>query len=131
MDLTESERLKRIINHFYEAYSKLNDVISYEVGRSDGLIQVHEEKQTEIGLLRAEAQTKQERINQKNGEAIVETRYAPRDGDFDPILQVYDPCSGRVTDVGLPWSGSNDFENSTVSRLSMNSYMETLLLLGQ
>nr|GEV02799.1 hypothetical protein [Tanacetum cinerariifolium]GEX89928.1 hypothetical protein [Tanacetum cinerariifolium] len=121
---------KHIINQFYEAYSKLNDVISYEVGRSDGLIKVHEEKQTEIGLLRVEAQTKQERINQKNGEAIVENRYAPRDGDLDPILQVYDPCSGRVTDIGLPWSRSNDFENSTVSRLSMN-YMETLLLLGQ
>ncbi|GJU69504.1 hypothetical protein Tco_1255763 [Tanacetum coccineum] len=64
----------------------------------------------------------------KNGEAIIETRCANND-DVDPILQVYDPCLGCVTDIGLPWSGRNDFEYSNVSRLSMSSYMETLLLL--
>ncbi|GJR99651.1 peptidase S8/S53 domain-containing protein [Tanacetum coccineum] len=54
----------------------------------------------------------------KNGEAIIETRYANND-DIDPIFQVYDLCSGCVTDIGLPWSGRNDFEYSNVSRLSM------------
>ncbi|GJZ73639.1 putative F-box domain-containing protein [Tanacetum coccineum] len=29
----------------------------------------------------------------KNGEAIIETRYANNDDDVDPISQVYDPCS--------------------------------------
>ncbi|GKA66298.1 hypothetical protein Tco_0766106 [Tanacetum coccineum] len=56
----------------------------------------------------------------KNGEAIIETRYANND-DIDPIFQVYDLCSGCVTDIGLPWSGRNDFEYSNVSRLSMSS----------
>ncbi|GKF82717.1 ribonuclease H-like domain-containing protein, partial [Tanacetum coccineum] len=33
----------------------------------------------------------------KNGEAIIETRCA-NNVDADPILQVYDPCSGHVND---------------------------------
>ncbi|GKG44207.1 hypothetical protein Tco_0483300, partial [Tanacetum coccineum] len=65
----------------------------------------------------------------KNGEAIIETLLLPDHDDVDPILQVYDPCSGCVADIGPPWSGRNDFEYSNVSRLSVSSYMETLLLL--
>nr|GEV60258.1 hypothetical protein [Tanacetum cinerariifolium] len=65
----------------------------------------------------------------KNGEAIiVTTRYA--NNEVDPILQVYDPCSGRVADIELPWSGHENFKN-TFSQLSISSYMETLLLLDQ
>nr|GEW62631.1 hypothetical protein [Tanacetum cinerariifolium] len=65
----------------------------------------------------------------KNCEAIIETQYANND-DVDSILQVYDPCSGCVTDIGLPWSGCNDFEYGNVSWLSMSSYMVTLVLLN-
>nr|GFA56735.1 hypothetical protein [Tanacetum cinerariifolium] len=39
----------------------------------------------------------------KNGEAIIETRCA--NNVDDPILQVYDPCSGHVNDIRIPWSG--------------------------
>ncbi|GKE38285.1 hypothetical protein Tco_1461690 [Tanacetum coccineum] len=66
----------------------------------------------------------------KNGEAIIETRYAPGDGDVDPILQVYDPCSGHVNDIRIPWSGHDDI-GETESFFSISSYMETLLLLDQ
>nr|GEX25899.1 ribonuclease H-like domain-containing protein [Tanacetum cinerariifolium] len=50
----------------------------------------------------------------KNCEAIIETQYANND-DVDSILQVYDPFSGCVTDIRLPWSGCNDFEYVSVS----------------
>nr|GEX57747.1 hypothetical protein [Tanacetum cinerariifolium] len=65
----------------------------------------------------------------KNGEAIIETRCANK-ADDDPILQVYDPCSGHVNDMRIPWSGHDDI-GETVSFFSISSYMETLLLLDQ
>nr|GFB15419.1 hypothetical protein [Tanacetum cinerariifolium] len=65
----------------------------------------------------------------KNGEAIIETRCA-NNVDDDPILQVYDPCSGHVNDIRIPWSGHDDI-GETESFFSITSYMETLLLLDQ
>ncbi|GJZ19816.1 ribonuclease H-like domain-containing protein [Tanacetum coccineum] len=62
----------------------------------------------------------------KNGEAIIETGCA----NNDPILQVYDPCSGHVNDIRIPWSGHDDI-GETESFFSISSYMETLLLLDQ
>nr|GEU75701.1 hypothetical protein [Tanacetum cinerariifolium] len=64
----------------------------------------------------------------KNGEAIIETRCA--NNVDDPILQVYDPCSGHVNDIRIPWSGHDDI-GKTDSFFSISSYMETLLLLDQ
>nr|GFA17834.1 hypothetical protein [Tanacetum cinerariifolium] len=65
----------------------------------------------------------------KNGEAIIETRCA-NTVDANPILQVYDPCSGHVNDIRIPWSGHDDI-GKTDSFFSISSYMETLLLLDQ
>nr|GFA75168.1 hypothetical protein [Tanacetum cinerariifolium] len=65
----------------------------------------------------------------KNGEAIIETR-CENNVDDDSILQVYDPCSGHVNDIRIPWSGHDDIEK-TDSFFSISSYIETLLLLDQ
>nr|GEW39851.1 hypothetical protein [Tanacetum cinerariifolium] len=66
----------------------------------------------------------------KNGEAIIITgsKYFNDDSNGDTILKVYDPCSRRVNDYRIPWSGHNDIRKTTSTWLSTISYMETLLL---
>ncbi|GJS75665.1 retrovirus-related pol polyprotein from transposon TNT 1-94 [Tanacetum coccineum] len=54
----------------------------------------------------------------KNGEVIIETA----DDLSSSILEVYEPSSGRINGVGL---------NGRFGSFSLNSYMETLLLLNE
>ncbi|GKD39089.1 hypothetical protein Tco_1259296, partial [Tanacetum coccineum] len=61
----------------------------------------------------------------KNGEAILAT-LADLDDDDDTqgssLLEVYDPCSGRINDTGI---------GGIESPFSVSSYTSTLLLLDQ
>ncbi|GKB81060.1 retrovirus-related pol polyprotein from transposon TNT 1-94 [Tanacetum coccineum] len=58
-------------------------------------------------------------VIRNNGEAIIENI---DDTNYSSVLEVYDPSSGRISGLGI---------NGYPYSFSMNSYMETLLLLDQ
>ncbi|GJX82787.1 retrovirus-related pol polyprotein from transposon TNT 1-94 [Tanacetum coccineum] len=58
-------------------------------------------------------------VIRNNGEAIIENI---DDTNYSSVLEVYDPSSGRISSMGI---------NGSPYSFSINSYMETLLLLDQ